>query len=141
MRRRTDPGAPTWTFGPQPRTVAFWRRRQAHEVTVHLWDAQAAVGQPDLIAADLAADGVAEVFEVFLPRQVRLERMAAVVDGVRVVLPDGRHFDLGSPIVSEATGSPADVLLALWRRVPLDRLHITGDVGAAHRAFDRALTP
>jgi uncharacterized protein (TIGR03083 family) len=141
LLRATDPEAPTWTFGPKPRLAAFWFRRQAHEVTVHLWDAESAVGTPHPISAELAADGVDEVFTVFLPRQVRLERMAAVDEGVRIRLPDGRTYDIGDRASAEVTGDPSDLLLALWHRLPLDVLTISGDVNAARTAFDRALTP
>ncbi len=141
LLRASDPQAPTWTFGPKPRFTGFWFRRQAHEVTVHLWDAQSAAGSPRPIEGELAADGVDEVFTVFLPRQVRLERMAAVEQGVRIRLLDGRTYDLGEQPAAEATGEPSDVLLALWHRVPLETLHITGDLDSARTAFDRALTP
>lgn len=139
--RATDPAQPTWTFGPKPRTVAFWHRRQLQEVTVHLWDAQSAQGSPEAIEDDVAADGVAEVFEVFLPRQVRRERMAPVQDGVRIVLPDGTAFDLGANPVAQVTGTPSDLLLALWHRVPVDALAVSGDAEVVADAFDRALTP
>ena len=34
-----------WTFGPHPRTAAFWFRRQVHETAMHRWDLGAAVGR------------------------------------------------------------------------------------------------
>jgi uncharacterized protein (TIGR03083 family) len=139
--RATDPASPTWSFGPKPRLAAFWPRRQAHEVTVHLWDAQSAIGMPEPIEPGLAADGIDEVFTVFLPRQVRLERMQAVRDGVRIALTDGRSYELGDQMVAEVTGEPSQVLLALWHRVPVESLSISGDRDAAGIAFDRALTP
>jgi uncharacterized protein (TIGR03083 family) len=60
-----DDPAGTWRGGPA--TASFWRRRMAHETAVHRWDAQAALGRPDPIDAQLAADGIAEVVEVLLP--------------------------------------------------------------------------
>ena len=48
-----------WTFlGPRP--AGFWARRRAHEVAVHLADAQLATGRDVDLAADLAADGIDE---------------------------------------------------------------------------------
>ena len=48
-----------WTFlGTRP--AGFWARRRAHEVAVHLADAQLATGRDVDLAADLAADGVDE---------------------------------------------------------------------------------
>jgi uncharacterized protein (TIGR03083 family) len=57
------PDAVVWTFiGPRP--AAFWARRRAHEVVVHLADAQLATGRDVDIPADLAADGISEWFEI-----------------------------------------------------------------------------
>ncbi len=50
---------PVWTFiGMRP--ASFWARRRAHEVVVHLADAQLATGRDVDLAADLAADGIDE---------------------------------------------------------------------------------
>ncbi len=54
---------PVWTFiGMRP--ARFWARRRAHEVAVHLADAQLATGQEITMAADLAADGIGEWLEI-----------------------------------------------------------------------------
>lgn len=50
-----------------PRTVAFWRRRRAHETLMHLWDGQNTFGPADPFDTDLAVDGITEVFELFAP--------------------------------------------------------------------------
>ena len=63
-----DDPAGTWRGGTA--TASFWRRRMAHETAVHRWDAQAALGRPDPIDAELAADGIAEVLELLLPLSV-----------------------------------------------------------------------
>jgi uncharacterized protein (TIGR03083 family) len=50
---------PVWMLtgiGP----AAWWARRRAHEVAVHLADAQFAIGQDNAMAADLAADAIDE---------------------------------------------------------------------------------
>jgi uncharacterized protein (TIGR03083 family) len=65
----TDPAAPVWNFSPiAPRTAAFWSRRQAHEITVHRLDAQAAAGIETPVAPDLAADGIDEVLTWWIQR-------------------------------------------------------------------------
>jgi uncharacterized protein (TIGR03083 family) len=57
------PDAVVWTFiGERP--AAFWARRRAHEVAVHLADAQLATGRAADIPPDLAADGISEWFEI-----------------------------------------------------------------------------
>lgn len=66
----TDPAAPVWNFSPiAPRTAAFWSRRQAHEITVHRIDAQAAAGIEAPVAPDLAADGIDEVLTWWIQRR------------------------------------------------------------------------
>jgi uncharacterized protein (TIGR03083 family) len=48
---------PVWTFtGPRP--ARWWARRRAHEVAVHLADAQFAAGRDVDLAPGFAADGV-----------------------------------------------------------------------------------
>jgi uncharacterized protein (TIGR03083 family) len=52
-----------WTFlGPRP--ARWWLRRRAHEVAVHLADAQLASGQEPALDAGLAADGIGEWLEL-----------------------------------------------------------------------------
>jgi uncharacterized protein (TIGR03083 family) len=65
-----DPETPAWTFSPaSPATVGWWRRRQAMETAVHRWDAQDAAGLPaDVVAAELATEGIDEVLTDFVPR-------------------------------------------------------------------------
>jgi uncharacterized protein (TIGR03083 family) len=133
---RRDPREVTWTFGPEPRTVAFWSRRQAHETAMHLWDATNAVGVATEMVTDFAADGVDEVFSVFFPRQVALGRIAPVDRGVLVELTDvpgspfalaGDGTDPDAPTQAVVRGGAADVLLALWGRAGIERLAVDGD--------------
>ena len=55
--KEVGPDAPTWTWTGENK-VAFWIRRMAQETTVHRWDAQNAIGDPEPIEAGLASDGV-----------------------------------------------------------------------------------
>jgi uncharacterized protein (TIGR03083 family) len=68
--RGSDPDSNCWTFG-LPRSRLFWIRRQALESAVHAWDAQRALGEPDALDADLAADGIEEFITVMLARIVK----------------------------------------------------------------------
>lgn len=121
--RSTAPDAPAWTFGAE-RTSGFWRRRQVHEVTMHLYDALASQHATDNwdVDAELGWDGVDEVATVFYPRQVRLGRTAPLPAPVRLTATD-----LGRSVVLEPTAggdevelaAPAtDLLLMLWGRLP-----------------------
>lgn len=67
-----DPEAPAWNFAPQPKKAGFWPRRVAHETAVHRWDAQLAIAAGEPIEAKLAADGVSEVLDTWLPAGRRI---------------------------------------------------------------------
>ncbi len=109
--------APAWTLDRDNRTAGFWRRRQVHEVTMHLWDAEDALGVARPMDPELAWDGVAEVVDILYPRQVRLGRTTPLATAVRltasdlhesVVIGDGHPVDVFAP---------AEVLLrTLWHR-------------------------
>lgn len=115
--------APAWTFGPD-QVVSFWRRRQVHETLMHGYDALSAVGREAewLIDPALAWDGVDEVATVFYPRQVRLERIAPLPGTLRLTATDvdAAPLDIGSGNpVAELTGPSSYLLLALWKRAPV----------------------
>jgi uncharacterized protein (TIGR03083 family) len=133
--RRTAPDAPAWTFGSE-QVSAFWRRRQVHEVTMHLYDALASQGRSEewAIAPELAWDGVEEVVSLFYPRQVERGRTEPLAGTVRLVATDvdGAVLDLGSgePVV-ELSAPARDLLLMLWRRVPVAEPGAAELLGAA----------
>jgi uncharacterized protein (TIGR03083 family) len=119
-----EPDAPAWTFGPV-KVAGFWRRRQVHETLVHLYDALAAVGREDAwsVGPALAWDGVDEVASFFYPRQVRLERITPLVGTLRLVPTDvdAAALEIGSgDPVAELTGPSSYLLLALWKRAPVE---------------------
>lgn len=146
---RRDPAEPTHSF-VGPVTAGFWARRQAHELAVHRWDAQAALpgAAPDPIAPALAADGVDEWLSLFVPRflAMREEPIPAGLVGASVHL-HGTDEDQTEPAewllritaggceVERAhakgdaalRGPAADLLLAVWHRIPLDHLDVVGD--------------
>jgi uncharacterized protein (TIGR03083 family) len=141
-----DPGAPVWNWAPQPKTGAFWHRRAAHETAVHRWDAQMAIGRAEPIEAKLAADGVAEVLDTWLPSGRRLgptdrlgvaQLVATDIDeswlmrlrGEGVALLDtDTLFDADDPHARVlAQGTASDLVLALFGRVDFDVLEVAGD--------------
>jgi uncharacterized protein (TIGR03083 family) len=63
-----EPDAPTWHPFPFEQVAGVWSRRQAHEISVHRWDAEHAVGTTTPIDPELASDGVDEHLELMLPR-------------------------------------------------------------------------
>jgi uncharacterized protein (TIGR03083 family) len=142
-----DPDRACWTFA-EPHSVRFWLRRQAHETTLHHWDAARSLGIPHAIDEEVAVDGIDEVVTMFVPRQVRLGRLAPQADVVELVCNSGASARLsagrdGGAAAATVTG-PAEVLLRLlWKRATLaDRdLEVSGDLAAAARLLAQPLTP
>ncbi len=130
--------APTWHPFTVPKVASVWPRRQAHELAVHLWDAQSAVGAPSLMDPLLAAAFVREYFEVIVPRVIARDGRVAPVGIVNVEMTDvGGRLSVRStgttvdvrPSTEDApviAGSAQDVLLALWRRKQLLGAPTTG---------------
>jgi uncharacterized protein (TIGR03083 family) len=142
----TDPEAPLWNWAPQSKTAGFWHRRMAHETAVHRWDLQMAMAAVEPVEAKLAADGVTEVLDSWLPagRRRSTDRPTGVVhlvatdasqewlvrlrgEGVALLDTD-TVFDNDEPHARvEAVGAASDLLLALYGRVGFDVLELAGD--------------
>lgn len=127
--------ASAWTFGPE-QVAGFWRRRQVHETVMHLYDALASQGQEADwgITPDLAWDGVDEVATVFYPRQVRLERTTPLAGTLRLTPTDvaATPVRIGEDEpVAELTGPASYLLLALWKRAPVEDPAAAGLIATA----------
>ncbi|UQW99909.1 maleylpyruvate isomerase family mycothiol-dependent enzyme [Streptomyces sp. RerS4] len=141
-----------WTFLPTapPSPVAFWARRQAHETTVHRFDAQSALGAEagfafGPVGARFAEDGVDELLTGFHARprsRVRTEeprvlRVRASDTGAVWTVHLSREpartvrGDTGEPADCEVTGEAAWLYAALWNRLPLTGPGVTGDAAVA----------
>ncbi|MPQ98651.1 maleylpyruvate isomerase family mycothiol-dependent enzyme [Modestobacter sp. I12A-02628] len=141
-----DPGRPCWTLDRADRTAGFWLRRQAHETTMHRWDAERAVGRDAHIDPTVALDGIDEVLRMFLPRQLRLGRTSATEDTVHLrpqEMATSHSVGNGAASVGTVSGPAEALLLLLWRRTTLDdpRLTVSGDRSAVDACLDRPLTP
>ncbi len=154
---RHDPAEATQGFAG-PTTAAFWFRRQAHELAVHRWDLQDAVapGGADPIGAELAADGVDEWLEVFVPRFLARTGVPDDLVGATVHLhctdeggiegtgewllrltADGCEVERAHAKGDAALRAPAaELLLAVWHRHGLDALDVVGDAERAHTVLD-----
>jgi uncharacterized protein (TIGR03083 family) len=140
---------PCWTFADPP-VVGFWARRQAHETTLHRWDAASSHGQPPPIAESLAEDGIDEVVTMFVPRQLRLNRLEPGPETVLLACASGRSFTVVRAAAETVpapdavvTGTAEALLLLLWGRISLSdrRLVVTGDTRAAAHLLSQPLTP
>lgn len=140
-----EPEAPAWNWSTQPRIAGFWPRRMAHETAVHRWDAQMTVGLADPVEAKLAADGISEVLDTWLPGgrgvadnpgQGVVRLTANDVDRTWLIRlrPQGVMLLDESAVLDDAPdaqtgvgGSASDLLLALWGRLTPDVLLVEGD--------------
>jgi uncharacterized protein (TIGR03083 family) len=141
-----DPELPAWNWAPQAKKAGFWPRRMAHELAVHRWDAQMAGGLAEPVETKLAADGVNEVLDSWLPAG-RRKGPTDLHGVVHLVATDASYewfvrlrgegvalLDTGTILDTDdhhakvnATGTASDLLLALWGRVDTDVLDVTGD--------------
>jgi uncharacterized protein (TIGR03083 family) len=106
---------PCWTFDRSNPTASFWRRRQVHEVSVHLWDVA-----PYELTDAVAEDGIDEVLDFFLPRQVKAGRTTLPAGTLELRTPH-RSWTVGEGPATVVEGSASELLLALWgrgRRLP-----------------------
>lgn len=130
---RADPDLRVWTWSEQ-NDVRWVRRRMAQETAVHRWDVENALGDPARIGVELASDGIDEFVEFMVPDG------PPVTDSITISTSDSRaSWTLGSADGTEAriSGAASDVLLVLWRRIPLDDVTISGDRDAAGRFIRR----
>lgn len=140
-----DPTAPVWTWAPQ-KDVAFIRRRMAHETAVHRWDAQTTTPSgPRPIDATLAADGIDEFLSFFVPYALgegppfegSIHIHCTDIHGEWLLGRDG-SYTVGHARGDAALRGPAsDLLLALWRRRPLDEVEVVGHRAVADELISR----
>ncbi|MDH6108703.1 uncharacterized protein (TIGR03083 family) [Kitasatospora sp. MAP12-15] len=152
----TPPGEPVWTWSAE-QSAGFWLRMQAIEAAVHRWDAEHALGDTQPIDPDLAADAIAQTFEVMAParrslrqappgsgERIRLRRTdgpgtwTAHFDGPDVHLdarPDARPDGETGSCDVELAGPAEELMLFLWQRIPAARLETKGDQAVLDRYF------
>jgi uncharacterized protein (TIGR03083 family) len=141
----TDLSAPSWTWWPADQSCGFWLRRMAQETAVHRTDAEAAAGTLTPVAEDLAIDGIEEVLTMMLSGDWSDEPQPDSVGTVNIggawlvtmseTLIDVRPTD--APAAAEVEGSPSDLLLWLWGRVPDTAVCISGDGSVAAKLRER----
>lgn len=138
-----DPAVPRWNWTNGPQTAAFIPRRMAHETAVHRVDAERAAGGSSPVDPRLAADGIDEVLDVFLPRRGDYDGPSgflgiAETDSERAwaVRLEPPAAELVSPMrvpkraqpMEQLVGTASDVLLVLWGR---DRRSRAGELERA----------
>ena len=125
-----DPAERVWTWARQ-KDVAFVLRRQLQEAVVHTVDVEQVLGDVRPIPADVGLDGIDEWLDVMVPAALPegpppeahpVVLHAVDADAERTLFPGSRPFPIAA-----LTGTAGDLLLALWRRVPLEVLTVDGD--------------
>lgn len=170
--RAACPDEACWTFSSGHRTRGFWSRRQAHETLVHLADLQQAAGRgprvPAALTPAVAADGVAEALEVFVPRMHARGRRAVLSAPVLLapndtgdvwwVEPPPEGVDAPPTVhrsrrtaaepeppssVDTVSAPAADLMLLLWKRLPVDHptVSLEGDQERLRAFLASPLTP
>lgn len=149
--RDAGPDRECWTWwgsAGAPMTAGAVARHQVQEAAVHALDAQQAAGRPEPLPAAVAADGVAEHLTVELPTNGSWPH-----DPARVVLDAagggswlvdlGRHgarvsqlADTAVPAAAKVTASPADLVLAFYRRRGHGDLRVIGDTKVFQRLLE-----
>ena len=134
-----DPSEPVWTWAPQ-RDVAFVLRRQVHEAVVHTVDVEQVLGDVRAIPTAVGLDGLDEWLDVIVPATLPdgppesahpVVFHAVDAGAERTLFPGSRPFPIAA-----LTGTAGDLLLSVWRRVPLEVLTVDGDGLQAEAMID-----
>jgi uncharacterized protein (TIGR03083 family) len=142
--RDAGPDAPCWTWwaaSGAPLTSGAVARHQVQEAAVHAYDAQETIGKAEPLPAAVAVDGVSEFLTVCLgslgPWPHRPARVAfQAIEGPSWTLdlsPSGAKADpptSGDP-VTRVQATASDLVLSLYRRIPLVDVRIDGDRAVA----------
>ena len=149
--RSADPEASIWTWAAQ-KDVAFVIRHQVQEAAVHRWDAEDAAGRTFAIEAPVAVDSIEEFLtfsgRVAGPGTPRLDRpvvLAATDAAARWAVTETDDGELswtrdGASGATEVSGTASDLLLYLYRRIPVSALSVKGDLAPAERLVSRTDT-
>jgi uncharacterized protein (TIGR03083 family) len=125
-----DPRTRVWTWAPR-QDVGFVLRRQAMEAVVHTVDVEQVLGDVRPIPPDVGLDGLDEWLAVMVPGALPegppeaahpVVFHAVDADAERTLFAGTRPFPIAA-----LTGTAGDLLLAVWRRVPLEVLTVDGD--------------
>jgi uncharacterized protein (TIGR03083 family) len=135
----TDPSERVWTWARE-QDVAFVLRRQVQEAVVHTVDVEQVLGDVRPIPTAVGLDGLDEWLDVIVPRALPdgppegahpVVFHAVDAGAERTLFPGSRPFPIAA-----LTGTAGDLLLSVWRRVPLEVLTVEGDGLQAEAMID-----
>lgn len=142
--RATDDDIVVWNWSGTDQNAAWVLRRMAHEMAMHRADADAAAARPLSIEPTLASDGIDEFLNRFLwwvkpdaePVAGSVHIHCTDVKGEWTIRETESGFDVTAEHAKgdcALRGPASDLLLALWRRVPLSTVDVVGDADVAAR--------
>jgi uncharacterized protein (TIGR03083 family) len=126
--RTIDLDGPTWHPFMLAKLGHVWPRRQAHETSIHRWDAEHATGPTAPIDPDFASDGIDEYFDLVMRHDVTRESVTLPAGSLHLHCTDTEgewlvSLDGGFELVrahakgAAALRGPAEaLLLRLWNR-------------------------
>ncbi len=127
-----------FTFLPAPTPLTMWARRQASELAIHRFDAQASRGTTSHFDPPFAADMLDELLSGFAPRHRKLavdeERSLQIhADDVDehwllTMGPQGigTSRQIGNADLT-VTGTASELYLSMWNRTPDSSVELAGD--------------
>jgi uncharacterized protein (TIGR03083 family) len=147
--RETGPDRACWTWwasSQSPQTTGAAARHQLHEIALHTYDAQATAGAPQSLPDEVARDGAEEFLSTccattsawphkptafdFHATEGGSWRLTVDADGARfTVLPDTATGDGPDAAGATVRGTPNELVLFLYDRIPADSMQIDGDAG------------
>jgi len=145
--RDTSPDTACWTWVPDRQDVAFVGRRTAHELSIHRYDAQVAVGATEAIDAETAADGIDEIFVMHAAWEQSKNGSGETIhlhaaegnEWMITLSPGGMVVDRSHGKADVALrGAVSDIELKLFGRPTIGAVEVLGDpeaLAAWYRAF------
>jgi uncharacterized protein (TIGR03083 family) len=127
--REAGRDAPCWAWWPSPHTSGAVGRHQAQEAAVHRWDAEGVTGRSAPLPPSLASDGVPEFVEIMIGSDLSVLPGAVTLTAVDT----GASWRVAgaaaesSHRVSELRASASDLVLMLYRRLPVPDEAVEGD--------------
>lgn len=128
-----------WTWFPPDQTAGWYFRRITQETLVHRIDAELTAGDVTAVDPELAADGIAEMCEVFIPassgqpvggngQTLHFHANDAESEWLLTLHDDHVDVERGHAKGDAAIrGSVRDLLLMVWGREPIGSVEILGD--------------
>jgi uncharacterized protein (TIGR03083 family) len=127
--REAGPDSPCWAWWDSsiPHTAGAVARHQAQEAAVHRWDAEGSVGSSAPLPPGLATDGVPEFIDIMVGPDVAALRGAVTLHAVDTGGSWRVGPDSAGASTAELNATASDLVLMLYRRLPVPDADVDGD--------------